>query len=259
MSDFFKGIDPSPSRAPTATTRWPSASTTPTVVLGKPMREHLRMAVAYWHSFAWPGGDPFGGQTFQRPWFRDGMRAAELKAEVAFEMFESSAPTSTPSTTATSPPRARPRRVEPQPPRDRRTRAEDGGDRRQAALGHRQPVHQPPLHGRRRHQPQPRGLRLRRGAGEEVPSKSPTTRGANYVFWGGREGYETLLNTDMKRELDHLGPVPAHGGRLQEEDRLQGPVPHRAEAEGADQAPVRLRRRHGLRLPAALRPGATSS
>ena len=40
-------------------------------------------------------------------------------------------------------------------------------------------------------------------------------------------------------------PLPAHGGRLQEEDRLQGPVPHRAQAQGADQAPVRLRRRHG--------------
>ena len=43
------------------------------VVLGKRMEEHLRFAVAYWHSFAWPGGDPFGGQTFERPWFGDTM------------------------------------------------------------------------------------------------------------------------------------------------------------------------------------------
>jgi xylose isomerase len=40
------------------------------MVMGKRMEDHLRFAVAYWHSFAWPGGDPFGGQTFERPWFR---------------------------------------------------------------------------------------------------------------------------------------------------------------------------------------------
>ncbi len=39
------------------------------VVAGKRLEDHLRFAVAYWHSFAWPGGDPFGGQTFDRPWF----------------------------------------------------------------------------------------------------------------------------------------------------------------------------------------------
>ena len=37
------------------------------VVLGKRLEDHLRFACAYWHSFAWPGGDPFGGQTFDRP------------------------------------------------------------------------------------------------------------------------------------------------------------------------------------------------
>ena len=56
------------------------------VVLGKRLEDHLRFAVAYWHSFAWPGGDPFGGQTFERPWFGDTMQAAKLKADVAFEM-----------------------------------------------------------------------------------------------------------------------------------------------------------------------------
>lgn len=56
-------------------------------VMGKRMADHLRFAVAYWHSFAWPGGDPFGGQTFDRPWFGDTMKHAKLKADVAFEMF----------------------------------------------------------------------------------------------------------------------------------------------------------------------------
>ena len=46
--------------------------------------------------------------------------------------------------------------------------------------------------------------------------------GANYVLWGGREGYETLLNTDIKRELDQLGRFLTHGRRAQAQDRLQG-------------------------------------
>ena len=61
------------------------------VVMSKRMEDHLRFAVCYWHNFAWPGGDPFGGQTFERPWFEDQMSdpmaAAKLKADVAFEMF----------------------------------------------------------------------------------------------------------------------------------------------------------------------------
>ena len=57
------------------------------IVMGKRMEDHLRFAVAYWHSFAWQGGDPFGGQTFDRPWFGETMDHARLKADVAFEMF----------------------------------------------------------------------------------------------------------------------------------------------------------------------------
>ena len=52
------------------------------VVLGKRMEDHLRFAVAYWHSFCWEGGDPFGGQTFERPWFpADTMALAEARAK----------------------------------------------------------------------------------------------------------------------------------------------------------------------------------
>ncbi len=57
------------------------------IVLGKRMEDHLRFAVAYWHSFAWEGGDPFGGRTFDRPWYSSEMDAAKLKADVAFEFF----------------------------------------------------------------------------------------------------------------------------------------------------------------------------
>src|SRR5580704_2178942 len=59
------------------------------VVLGKPLKEHLRFAVAYWHSFAMNGSDPFGGPTIHRPWnlFGDCIAQAKVKADAAFELF----------------------------------------------------------------------------------------------------------------------------------------------------------------------------
>ena len=92
MTDFFAGIDPitfDPTATDDLSYRHYDADE---IVLGKRMEDHLRFAVAWWHSFAWPGGDPFGGQTFERPWFATGdgdtMALAKLKADVAFEMFD---------------------------------------------------------------------------------------------------------------------------------------------------------------------------
>ena len=58
------------------------------VVAGRRLEDHLRFAVCYWHSFGWQGGDPFGGETFMRPWHHmdDAMAAARQKADVAFEL-----------------------------------------------------------------------------------------------------------------------------------------------------------------------------
>ncbi len=67
--------------------------------------------------------------------------------------------------------------------------------------------------------------------------------GHNYVLWGGREGYETLLNTDMKRELDQLGRFLNLVVEHKHEIGFEGTILHRAQAVRADQAPVRLRRR----------------
>ena len=59
------------------------------IVMGKRMEDHLRFAIAYWHSFAWEGNDPFGNWTFDRPWHpQDSMETAKVKADVAFEMFD---------------------------------------------------------------------------------------------------------------------------------------------------------------------------
>ena len=61
------------------------------MVAGKRMEDQLRFAVCYWHSFVWPGTDPFGGETFMRPWqgAGDGMELARQKADVAFDLFRS--------------------------------------------------------------------------------------------------------------------------------------------------------------------------
>ncbi len=88
MSDFFAEIDRVPFLGPDSDDPLAFRFYEPDrMVLGKRMEDHLRCAICYWHSFAWPGSDPFGGQTFDRPWFDGGMEAARLKAEVAFEMF----------------------------------------------------------------------------------------------------------------------------------------------------------------------------
>ena len=67
--------------------------------------------------------------------------------------------------------------------------------------------------------------------------------GENYVLWGGREGYDSLLNTDLRARAGSVRPLPVHGGRAQAPHRLQGHDTHRAEALRAHQAPVRPRRR----------------
>ena len=74
--------------------------------------------------------------------------------------------------------------------------------------------------------------------------------GANYVLWGGREGYDTLLNTDLRRERAQLGRFMQLVVEHKHEDRLPRHAAHRAQADGADQAPVRPRRRRRARLPA---------
>ena len=89
MTDFFRGIAPIRYEGPDSANEFAFRHYNPDeVVLGRRMEDHLRFAVAYWHSFAWPGGDPFGGQTFDRPWFGDTMDLARMKADVAFEMFD---------------------------------------------------------------------------------------------------------------------------------------------------------------------------
>jgi xylose isomerase len=177
------------------------------ILLGKRMEDHLRVAVCYWHSFVWPGTDPFGGATFERPWFGDGIEAAKRKADVAFEMFRLlGVPFFTFHDRDIAPEGA----TLAESNRNVRTIAEIF-QRKMETAKVRLLWGTANLFSHRRYMagaatnPDPDVFAY---AAAQVKTAMDVTHelgGANYVLWGGREGYETLLNTDMRRELDQLG------------------------------------------------------
>jgi xylose isomerase len=179
------------------------------VVRGRRLEDHLRFAVCYWHSFCWPGGDPFGGETFLRPWHHgtDAMVLAHAKADIAFELFRLlDVPFFTFHDVDAAPEGA--------------SLAEsvanlnaiaDLFERKMASSKVRLLWGTANLFTHRRYMagaatnPDPDIFTY--AAGQVRAALEVTNRlgGQNYVLWGGREGYETLLNTDIKRELDQLG------------------------------------------------------
>jgi len=177
------------------------------IVGGKRMEDHLRFAVAYWHTFTWPGGDPFGGQTFERPWFDESMQSAKLKADVAFEFFS-----------LLGSPFYCFHDADVRP--EGKTFAEntknlneivDYFGQKQADTGVKLLWGTANLFSNRRFMsgaatnPDPDVFAYSAATVKTCMDATKKLGGANYVLWGGREGYETLLNTDVKRELDQLG------------------------------------------------------
>ena len=177
------------------------------IVMGKRMEEHLRFAVAYWHTFTWPGGDPFGGQTFERPWFADGMQAAKLKADVAFEFF-----------TLLGAPYycfhdadVRPEGANFAENTKNLNEIVDIFAEKQQQTGIKLLWGTANLFSHRRYMagaatnPDPDVFAFAAATVKTCIDATQKLGGENYVLWGGREGYETLLNTDLTRELDQLG------------------------------------------------------
>ena len=178
-------------------------------VLGKRMEDHLRFAVCYWHSFTWPGGDPFGGETFMRPWMHmaDAMEAARLKADVAFEMFRLlNVPFFTFHDRDIAPEGATLKESN----RNVREIGELFAKKLETAKV-RLLWGTANLFSNRRYMagaatnPDPEVFAYAAAQVKNVLELTHELGGANYVLWGGREGYETLLNTDIKRELAQLG------------------------------------------------------
>jgi len=179
------------------------------IVRGKRMEEQLRVAVCYWHTFCGNGADVFGSGTFGRAWQGDGdaFELAKQKAVAAFEFFQKlGAPYYC----------FHDRDVAP----EGKSLAESNDilDRIVEVLaGHQQRTGVKLLWGTANLFSNPRFMsgaatnpdpEVFAYAAAQVKKALDVTQklgGENYVLWGGREGYETLLNTDMKRELDQLG------------------------------------------------------
>ncbi|WP_336057571.1 xylose isomerase [Nitratireductor sp. CH_MIT9313-5] len=177
------------------------------IVLGKRMEEHLRFAVCYWHNFVWPGNDPFGGQTFERPWFGETMDLARLKADVAFEMFDIlGAPFYTFHDHD-----VRPEGETYSESVKRLNEIADHFQGKMEAGGPKLLWGTANLFSNRRYMagaatnPDPDVFAYAAATVKACMDVTKRLGGENYVLWGGREGYETLLNTDMGRELDQLG------------------------------------------------------
>ncbi len=177
------------------------------IVLGKRMEDHLRFAVAYWHSFAWPGGDPFGGQTFDRPWFGDTMELAKLKADVAFEMFDLLGVPYFCWHDAD----IRPEGATFAESRRNFEEIIDYFEGKMEACKTKLLWGTANLFSHRRFMsgaatnPDPDIFAWSAATVKLCMDATHKLGGENYVLWGGREGYETLLNTDLKRERQQAG------------------------------------------------------
>jgi len=177
------------------------------VVAGKRLEDHLRFSIAYWHSFAWEGGDPFGGRTFDRPWYGDTIEKAKLKADVAFEMF-----------TLLGVPYYCFHDADVRP--EGKTFSESAAnldaivdifEKKQKQTGVKLLWGTANLFSNRRFMagaatnPDPDVFAYAAATVKKCIDVTKRLKGENYVLWGGREGYETLLNTNMKQEIDQLG------------------------------------------------------
>ncbi|MFL5674720.1 MAG: xylose isomerase, partial [Chloroflexota bacterium] len=179
------------------------------MVLGKRMEDHLRIAVCLWHSFAWPGSDVFGSGTFDRPWNDprlEPMLAAEAKLDAAFEFLEK---LGVPFFTFHD------RDIAPEGEtlaESNRNVAEIGElfQEKMAATGVGLLWGTANLFTHRRYMagaatnPDPQVFAYAAAQVKNALELTHQLGGENYVLWGGREGYETLLNTDMAREEAQL-------------------------------------------------------
>ncbi len=174
------------------------------MVMGKRMEDHLRFAVAYWHSFAWPGGDPFGGQTFQRPWFGDTMDHARMKADAAFEMFDILGVPFFCFHDAD----VRPEGADFAESARNLEEITDYFAAKMETSKTRLLWGTANLFTHRRFMagaatnPDPDVFAWSAATIKLCMDATHKLGGQNYVLWGGREGYETLLNTDLGREAE---------------------------------------------------------
>lgn len=210
MSEFFPGINKikyegRESNNPMAF-KWYNESQ---LVKGKSMKDHFRFAIAYWHTFCSTGGDPFGPGTIKYPWssLNEPLEKAKMKMDYAFEfiskigvpfycfhdfdlvdegdtIFESE------------------RRLQAMVEHAKKLQASTGI---KLLWGTANVFSNPRYMNGASTNPDFHVLTYAATQVKNAIDATIALGGENYVFWGGREGYMSLLNTNMKREKEHLG------------------------------------------------------
>ncbi|MBW8890079.1 MAG: xylose isomerase [Fibrobacteres bacterium] len=179
------------------------------MVLGKRMEDILRCAVCYWHTFAWNGSDVFGAGTYDRPWHKNPttVEAAKIKLTNAFDFFSKlGAPFFT----------FHDRDIAPEGASLKESNnnldiivgeAEKEMARTGIKLlwGTANLFSNPRFMSGAATNPDPEVFAFACGQIRKAMDVTLRLKGENYVLWGGREGYETLLNTDLKREGEQFG------------------------------------------------------
>lgn len=180
------------------------------VIMGKKMKDHLRFSMAFWHTFTYMGNDPFGGASMVRPW--DGgeaMAQAKQRVYAAFEFMEKIGMEYFCFHDVDIAPRGE-TLEETNRNLDEIVDIIEGEMKRTGikclwgttnAFGDAKFVHGASTSCN--------ATVFAYTAAQIKKAMEVTKRlkGENYVFWGGREGYETLLNTDVARELDHFAAL----------------------------------------------------
>ncbi|MFP4058830.1 MAG: xylose isomerase [Candidatus Brocadiia bacterium] len=208
MAEFFPGIDKIQYEGPESKNplafKWYDPQKE---VMGKTMAEHLRFSVAFWHTFKGGGSDPFGVATMERPYHaEDPMEEAEQTLRAAFELFtklgagfwcfhdldiapeaESLAETN--------------QRFEKMVELAKKLQDDTAME---LLWGTSNLFAHPRFMAGAATSPFPEVFAYAAAQVKRAMDATHHLGGHGYVFWGGREGYETLLNTDMGRELDHL-------------------------------------------------------
>ncbi|NVN80570.1 MULTISPECIES: xylose isomerase [unclassified Vibrio] len=210
MTEFFKNINKinfegAESTNPLAFRHYDADK----MILGKSMAEHLRFAACYWHNFRWGGADIFGDGTFEHAWLNaaDPMEQALMKADAAFEFFTKlGVPYYCFHDTDVAP--------EGNSIKEYINNFQtmvDVLEQKQEETGMKLLWGTANAFSNARYMagagtnPDPKVFAY--AATQIFNAMGATQRlgGENYVLWGGREGYETLLNTDLRQEREQLG------------------------------------------------------
>lgn len=210
MSGYFDHIDPVKYEGPDSENPLAFKYYNPDqILLGKRMEDHLRVAACYWHTFCWDGFDVFGGGTFNRPWHGpvNDQPAAEAKLNAAFEFFDRLGQPffcfhDTDVMAVAETPKEH---VENFAAIVDVIEAKMATSRTKLLWGTANMFSHPRYMAGASTNPNPDVVAFSALQVKHAMEATHRLGGAGYVLWGGREGYDTLLNTNVGQEMEQLG------------------------------------------------------